>query len=244
VEERVSGNVTGTPRRPTGRWSVWKFNWLAHHKMMAEIGRVRHHARGLLLDIGCGARSYEPMFETQVEHYVGVDLASGPYLGAPRPDVYGRCEALPIRAGVADTALAISVMNYLPEPARMVGEAWRVLKPGGVLLAEFTQMRPHDPKLPDYFRYTSEGAAWLLEHAGFEIVESRPIGGLMARVGLSAIGALNRINRGPTRVLTEIPVRLLYVVLQVAFEALDRLLFDPRECLGHLVVARKPKPTG
>ena len=130
--------------------------------------------------------------------------------------------------------------SYLPEPARLVGEARRVLRPGGILIAEFTQMRPHDPALHDYFRYTREGAAWLLERAGFEILESRPIGGLMARVGLSSIAALNRINRGPTRVLTEIPVWLLYVLIQVAFEALDRLLFDPRECLGHLLVARAP----
>ena len=235
----MSPRADGTPRRPTGRWTVWRFNWLAHHKLVAEIERARRHAGGLMLDIGCGSRSYEPVFEGQVSHYVGVDLPSGPYVGAPRPDVYGRCEALPIRGGAVDTALAISVMNYLPEPEALVAEAWRVLKPGGILIAEFTQMRPHDPKLHDYFRYTSEGAAWLLEHAGFEIVESRPIGGLMARVGLSAIGALNRINRGPTRVLTEIPVRLLYVALQISFEALDRLTSDPRESLGHLVVARK-----
>ena len=229
----------GAPRLPTGRWTVWKFNWLAHHKLVAAMERVRPHAHGLMLDIGCGARSYEPLFAGRVARYVGVDLPTGPYLGVARPDVYARCEALPIRSGTADTALAISVMNYLPEPARLAAEAARVLKPGGILIAEFTQMLPHDPALHDYFRFTREGAAWLLERAGFEIIESRPIGGLMARVGLSAIRALNRVNRGPTRVLTEIPVRLLYVLIQVVFEILDRLLFDPRECLGHLVVARR-----
>jgi hypothetical protein len=61
----------------------------------------------------------------------------------------------------------------------------------------------------------------------------------MSRVGLSAIAALNRVNRGPARVLTEIPVRILYVVLQLGFEALDRLFLDPREVLAHLVVARR-----
>lgn len=238
----MSAGARGTPRVPTGRWSVWKFNWLAHHKLIAGITRVRHHARGDMLDIGCGSRSYEPLFANRVARYIGVDLASGPYLGVARPDIYGRCEALPIRDGAVDTALAISLMNYLPEPARMVGEAWRVLRPGGILIAEFTQMRPHDPALHDYFRYTREGAAWLLEHAGFEVLETHPIGGLMARVGLSAIAALNRINRGPTRVITELPVRLLYVVIQVTFELLDRLLSDPRECLGTVVVARKPGP--
>jgi hypothetical protein len=40
-------------------------------------------------------------------------------------------------------------------------------------------------------------------------------------------------------VLTEIPVRVLYVVVQVTCEALDRLFFDPREVLSHLVVARR-----
>jgi SAM-dependent methyltransferase len=233
----------GGPRPPAGRWSVWKFNWLAHHKLMAAVERARPHARGVMLDIGCGSRAYQPLFADRVARYVGLDLPSGPYLGAARPDVVGRCEALPIRTGGVDTALAISVMNYLPEPARLAEEAFRVLRPGGILIVEFTQMRPHDPALHDYYRFTREGAAWLLERAGFEILDSRPIGGLMARVGLSAIGALNRINRGPARLVTEIPVRLLYVLIQVVFEVLDRLLSDPRECLGHLVAARKPGVT-
>ena len=51
--------------------------------------------------------------------------------------------------------------------------------------------------------------------------------------------ALNRINRGPTRVLTELPVRVLYMVIQLSFALLDRIFFDPREVLGHMVVARK-----
>jgi len=47
------------------------------------------------------------------------------------------------------------------------------------------------------------------------------------------------VNRGPARILTEIPVRLLYVVLQLGFELLDRLCFSPDEVLAHLVVARR-----
>ena len=61
-----------------------------------------------------------------------------------------------------------------------------------------------------------------------------------ARVGLTTIAALNRINRGPTRVLTEIPVRILYMILQSFFELMDRVFFDPREVLAHVVVARRP----
>jgi hypothetical protein len=53
------------------------------------------------------------------------------------------------------------------------------------------------------------------------------------------IAGLNRVNRGPTRILTELPVRLLYVILQTGFELLDRLFFDPREVLAHVVVAQR-----
>ena len=224
---------------PGGRYAVWKYNWLANHKIVAALERVRGHARGALLDVGCGSKPFARVFDGRVSRYWGTDLASSRYLGASRPDAFATAEAQPFRPGTFDTMLGLSMLTYLPEPLRMLEEAHRVLRLDGVLLLEFTQMAPlHDPP-HDYFRFTRYGAAWLLERAGFRPVEFIPIGGLMARVGLSAIAALNRVNRGPTRVLTEIPVRLLYVLLQVVFELLDRLFFDPREVLAHLVVARR-----
>jgi hypothetical protein len=114
-----------------------------------------------------------------------------------------------------------------------------VLRPGGILILEFTQMVPmHDPPY-DYFRFTRYGAEYLLGRAGFEAIEILPIGGLWSRVGLTLIAGVNRINRGPWRVLTEIPARLLYVGLQLFFELMDNLFFDRDEVLSHLVVARR-----
>jgi hypothetical protein len=40
-------------------------------------------------------------------------------------------------------------------------------------------------------------------------------------------------------VITELPVWALYVVIHVVFEALDRMFFDPKAAIAHLVVARK-----
>lgn len=226
-------------RTRTGTWTFWKFNWLANHKILRALHRARAHAHGLLLDVGCGARTFEPVFAGHVERYVGTDLASSRFLGAARPHVYARAEALPFRDGSVDTVLGLSMLTYLPEPARMLEEARRVLRPGGTLILEFTQMAPLHDEPHDYFRFTRYGARWLLDRCGFEVVEELPIGGLMSRVGLSAIAALNRVNRGPTRVLTEIPVRALYVGIQLGAELLDHVLPTPREPLAHLVVARR-----
>ena len=193
----------------------------------------------MLLDVGCGSRPFAWVLDGSVERYWGVDLRTSRFLGQRPPDAYARAEALPVREGSVDTVLGLSMLTYLREPARAVAEAHRVLRPGGALLLEFTQMAPLHDAPHDYFRFTRYGAALLLEQAGFEPLEFIPIGGLMSRVGLSAIAGLNRINRGPTRILTEIPVRILYVALQLVFEALDRIFFDPNEVLAHLVVARK-----
>lgn len=235
----MSGAWRGLTGGVTGKWSFWKFNWLANHKIVRALERARGHARGELLDVGCGSKPFAPLFAQQVTRYWGTDLAVSPYLGGARLDAFARAEALPFRAATFDTVIGLSMLTYLPEPIRMLEEARRVLRPGGVLILEFTQMVPLHDEPYDYFRFTRYGAQYLLEKAGFEPLEFIPIGGLWARVGLTTIAALNRVNRGPTRILTELPVRLLYVIVQLGCEALDRLCFDPREVLAHLVVARR-----
>ncbi len=226
-------------RRPVGKWHVWRYNWLAHGALIGAVERARDHARGVLLDVGCGTRPYAPLFEGRITRYWGIDLPDSRFLAGLRADIYAHGEALPVRTSSIDTVLGMAMITYFPEPARMVAEAHRVLKPGGVLLMEFTQMAPLHDEPHDYLRFTRYGAASLLERAGFEVLEVIPIGGLWRRVGLSTIAGLNRINRGPTRVLTELPVRALYVVLQAAFAGLDRVFANPREVLAHLLVARR-----
>jgi SAM-dependent methyltransferase len=222
------------------KWEFWRYNWLVKHKILQALERARPHARGALLDVGCGSKPFAPVFAEQVRQYRGVDLPGSPDLGsgARAPDAFARGEALPFRDASFETVLALSMLTYLPEPGRMLAEAHRVLVDRGTVILEFTQMAPLLRQYPDYFRFTRMGATWLLERAGFEVLEVIPIGGLMTRVGLSAIEPLNRLNRGPIRVLTELPVRFLYIVLQLFFELLDRGSHT-RETCGNLVVARK-----
>lgn len=241
----MSGVWRALTRGAPGRWSVWRYNWIIHHRVIRALEGARAHAHGVLLDVGCGSKPFARWFRGHVTRYLGADLAASPYLGGGRdgrPEVFARAESLPFRDGSVDTVLGLSMLEHLPEPASLLGEARRVLRPGGMLLLEFPQMVPLHDEPHDYFRYTRHGAACLLERAGFEPLEYIPLGGLMTRVGMSAIAALNRLNRGPARVLTELPVRALYVGLQLLFAGLDRLLFDPREAIGHLVVARRREP--
>jgi SAM-dependent methyltransferase len=227
-----------------GKWSVWKFNWLVNHKIIAALERARPHAHGLLVDVGCGSKAFAPVLEPRVARYLGVDWARPPGFARERgPDVLARVEALPFRDASVDTVFGMSLLTFLPEPHALLEEARRVVRPDGALILEFTQMAPRHQEPEDFFCFTRNGARRLLERADFTPVEFIPIGGLWTRVGLSVIAAVNRVNRGPWRVVTEIPARLLYVVFQLGFALLDLVFHDPADVLAYLVVAR-PAPRG
>jgi SAM-dependent methyltransferase len=227
-------------RRRPGKWSVWQFHWLAHHKMIHALERVRDEVAGDLLDVGCGNRPFAPVIAGRVRRYWGVDLPGSSAVDpADAPDAWALAEMLPVRDGSMDTVLGLAMLSYLPEPDFMLREARRVLKPGGKVVIEFLAMGPPWNAPYDYWRFTRHGAELLLRRNGFVPERVVPIGGLFGRLGISATDALHRINRGPLRIVTEIPVRLLYIFIQVVFEALDQVFADADEPISNLVVARR-----
>jgi len=97
------------------------------------------------LDIGCGPGRLLEILAAQVGLAVGVDL-SARVLGLAaqrvhaRPNVALVCcdgEYLPFMPGVFQTVFAITVLQNLPSPQRCLGEALRVMSPGGRLVASF-----------------------------------------------------------------------------------------------------------
>jgi SAM-dependent methyltransferase len=225
-------------RLPCGRWSVWRYNWLANQKLIRVLERARRHAHGTLLDVGCGSRPFAPLFRGHAERYLGLDLPSSPVLGQGRPDVFGDGARLPVRSGSVDTVVSLSVFDLVHEPVRVLAEMRRVLAPGGVLIVEFVQTVPVYRESPDLWRFTRLGVEHLLKAAGLEPVEFLPLGRLPSYVGLATLGWLNRLNRGRWRFLTELPVRLLYILIQCVAELLDRLWAGSKEIMAHVVVAR------
>lgn len=237
--------VPGAPARdgfdgrlPCGRWSVWRYHWLANRSLVAALERARVHARGTLLDVGCGSRAFAPLFRGRAARYLGLDLPGSPELHGPPPDVFGDALRLPVRDGAVDTVLCLSVMDQMRDPARALAEIRRVLAPGGVAIVEFVQTAPLYHASPAYWRFTRVGVDRLLADAGLEVVEAIPAGRLPVYVGLSLLAPLNRLNRGARRPLTELPVRLAYVLVQLVAWLADPLWARSGEVGAHVVVAR------
>jgi SAM-dependent methyltransferase len=70
-----------------------------------------------------------------------------------------------------DHVLLTQVLEHLPEPAKVLKELHRVLKPGGTLWLTAPLFYAEHEKPYDFFRYTRFGIRHLLEAAGFRVRE-------------------------------------------------------------------------
>jgi arsenite methyltransferase len=101
----------------------------------------------------------------------------------------GLANALPIQDGDADKAVAVQVLEYLPDIPAAIGEAFRILRPGGRFVSVDTGFKTLDWFSEDSERMRRVLAAWdhhytearvaalwprLTRNAGFAIVEVVP----------------------------------------------------------------------
>jgi SAM-dependent methyltransferase len=167
-----------------------------HHIARTSIARAltdaAPSASGTLIDIGCGLRPYRSLFAPYVERYIGIDYPTAH--GTPRyvdAAIYGNALRLPLRDGCADTVLCTQVLEHVQEPAVLLSEARRVLRPDGALIltAPLTWAEHGAPH--DFYRYTRYGLHHLLQRAGFRQHTLIPMDGLYATLAQVWLDELN-----------------------------------------------------
>ncbi len=130
-------------------------------------------------DLGSGTGQVSAALSPFVRRVVAID-ASAQMLQAARKRLHaldnvelrrGELEALPIDDARLDAAVAMLVLHHIPEPAKALGEAMRVLKPGGPLVV--VDMLPHDRESYRqqmghvWLGFAEEQVRALLHEAGF-----------------------------------------------------------------------------
>ena len=82
---------------------------------------------------------------------------------------------IPLADACVDGVVIQAVLEHVLEPATVVAEVYRVLKPGGVVYAETPFMQQVHEGAYDFTRFTELGHRWLWRH--FEAVDRNVIGG-------------------------------------------------------------------
>lgn len=199
-----------------------------------------------LLDAGAGEGRFKASFSRQ--QYIGVDLALGSTAWDYSDlDAVADLALLPFADATFDAVLCIQTLEHVPEPARVLAEFARVLRPEGKLYLSAPQSWHEHQQPHDYYRYTSFGLRYLLEKAGFEVETMQALGGyfwfLSFQLQNIIYWGIPRSTTGWKRACLWPVKAVLGVVFQVA---LPLLLFylDPLdrrqdETFGHVCVAVK-----
>lgn len=150
--------------------------------------------RGRILDLGCGTGLFFRRFiQNGTIEGVGLDLSNGMVrVGREQASgrhveyTVGRVEELPFQDGTFDGISSMLAFSYFSEPDRMLSEAFRVLRPGGVVVVCTLARNIFTSVLPPLYRageaiglemagvgdfgeryYTEDEMADLLDDAGF-----------------------------------------------------------------------------
>ncbi len=151
---------------PRGCFAMLHWIAAARAALMPRAGRVG----SLLVDLGCGAGLLAPHVSHLGHRHLGVDRCASALAQAAEHGVQpvrADVTAVPLPDGCADVVSAGELLEHVADPAAVLAEACRLVRPGGVLvldtiadtrrarfvavtLAEGLRLAPrgiHDPRL-------------------------------------------------------------------------------------------------
>ena len=123
-----------------------------------QAALVRRHAQGgRLLEVGCGTGLVLERLKGDFDEVVGIDLSEGMLERARARGLtvqQGRAEALPFADESFDVICSFKVLAHVQQMRNAAMEMVRVLKPGGLIVAEF-----YNPR-------SIRGLIWMVKPAG------------------------------------------------------------------------------
>ena len=143
----------------------------------AYASAIQQHARGRLLDLGCGKAPLYGIYRGCTEEIICVDWVNtrhrSPYLDLEQ-DLN---QPLPVAAASIDTMLATDVLEHIAHPSDLWREMARLLAPGGKLILGVPFLYGVHEAPYDYFRYTEFALQMFCRENGLAVVELKRMGG-------------------------------------------------------------------
>lgn len=165
----------GVTRRNTGR-------------MLALLREDVEQPTVLVVGGGAVGLGVEALYSDAHVRVVAFDIYASPHV-----QFIADAHRIPLDDGTVDAVVVQAVLEHVLDPARVVAEVERVVRPGGLVYAEtpFLQQVHEGPY--DFTRFTESGHRWLFR--GFERVDS----GVVSGPGMQLVWSLSNLIGGILR---------------------------------------------
>jgi SAM-dependent methyltransferase len=231
----------------TDRWfaAARRFLDLQAGSIWNELGQILPERLGFVLDAGCGAQPYRSLVNPNAT-YKGIDDAdAGRHFGYSLPDTtYYEGDRWPVSDASVDVVLSTETLEHVPDPPVYLGQAFRCLRPGGILIltVPFAARWHFIPN--DYWRFTPSGLQRLLSVTGFSGIAVFARGNVMTVACYKVMALLLRLVMPQTESLWKsLVIRALgiltlpFLVLLAAIANLSLFFDGGDDCLGYTVTA-------
>lgn len=243
--------------------SLFNYCFLAYFHLINEIKKNASHAKGILLDVGCGTCPFEKYFLNHVEKYLKHEHPSSIKTGI-QYDYLSELPKINANDKTFDTVVSFSVLEHVSEPFETIKEFKRILKDNGIFIISVPQYWHLHDEPHDYLRFTKHVLIEKINEAGFEISYIKELGKSFSLVGQAFCNAIilhfdlnhvknifnflsgaktNNVRKSMIYALYKSPLILLAVILipiiNILFLSLDQLFGSPRDTIGYFVIARK-----
>lgn len=214
-------------------------SWIASKAATVDRG-------ALVLDAGAGQCQYKPLFDHA--HYRAQDFAQ--YQGNdhgllkesweyPELDYICDIKNIPVADCTFDVVLCTEVLEHVPDPIAALKEICRVTQEGGRLfISAPLGSGVHQAPYHFYGGFSRHFFEKYLTEFGCEIIEIKPIGGLLRHVAQE----VHRVARTIELSGDSIPMMQRYIMtdwLPHFLNTRDDFYFIPEFTVGYLVEARK-----
>ncbi len=195
--------------------------------------------KGNVLDIGGKKTDKRGLFRPPLDR-----VKSWRYLNSDadaNPDYCCSAELIPLKDNSIDTVIVTEVMQYLPDPGRVLKEINRILSAGGTLLLSTPFLVPvHGDYWADRHRFTALELKEMLMNADFDKIEIEPMGSIGAVINDIIHVCTGYAREGRKTILFSL-LRLALRAFGPLFRFLDILTSAQKKHIttGYFITAKK-----
>jgi SAM-dependent methyltransferase len=159
---------------------------------------LQHHAKGRLLDLGCGNVPLFCAYRDFVSDNICVDWPNTLHKNVYLDFECDITKPLPFQDEEFDTIILSDVLEHIPQPDNLWKEMSRLLSVDGKIIMNvpfyyWLHEQPHD-----YYRYTEFALRRFVDNSGLKVIQLKSVGGapeIMADIFAKNVFRLPKIGR-------------------------------------------------